>query len=74
MGAKLEPNGVKMAFEIASNFEADFEMPFSSKKVPKGSQHGSQHGAKMEPESFQEASGTQKAKNVKIALAPQREH
>ena len=28
MGAKLEPNGVKMAFEIASKFEVEFEMPF----------------------------------------------
>ena len=28
MGAKLEPNGVKMAFEIASKFEVEFGMPF----------------------------------------------
>ena len=70
IGAKLEPNAVKMACEIASKFEVDFEMAFGSNKVLKGRQNGSQSGAKMESKSFSEVSGSKKATNVRIVLWP----
>ena len=72
MGAKLEPNGVKMAFEIASKFANDFEMFVSSKKVPKRSQHGSQNRSKMEPKSFQEATSMQRLNMPKVLYSLQK--
>ena len=40
MGAKLEPNGVKMATKIASKFRVDFKEHFEAKKMPQRGQKG----------------------------------
>ncbi len=66
MEAKLEPNGVKMAFEITSKLGDDCEIPFLSKKGVKASQHGRQTGPRMESKPFQEATNTQRPKMQKV--------
>ena len=74
MGAKWEPNAVKMLINIVPKFAIDLGGHFGVQKVSKGLPKGGNTGGKTEAKSLQEATCAEKAETVKIALAPLREH
>ena len=74
MGAKWEPNAVKMLTNIVAKFAIDLGGHFGVQKVSKGLPKGGNTGGKIEAKSLQEATCAEKAETVKIALAPPREH
>ena len=65
MGAKLEPNGDKMATKIISKVLFAFDKHFRRKMCQ---QHGNPNRAKIEPKSFQDASRTKAAENAKSVV------
>ena len=74
MGAKWEPNAVKMLTNIVAKFAIDLGGHFGVQKVSEGLPKGGNTGGKIEAKSLQEATCAEKAETVKIALAPLREH
>ena len=74
MGAKWEPNAVKMLINIVAKFAIDLGGHFGVQKVPRGLPKGGKTGGQIEAKSLQEATCAEKAETVKIALAPLREH
>ena len=74
MGAKWEPNAVKMLINIVAKFAMDLGGHFGVQKVSKGLPKGRKTGGQIEAKSLQEATCAEKAETVKIALAPLREH
>ena len=74
MGAKWEPNAVKMLINIVPKFAIDLGGHFGVQKVSEGLPKGGNTGGKIEAKSLQEATCAEKAETVKIALALVREH
>ena len=74
LGAKWEPNAVKMLINIVAKFAIDLGSHFGVQKVSKGLPKGRKTGGQIEAKSLQEATCAEKAETVKIALAPLREH
>ena len=70
MGAKWEPNAVKMLINIVPKFAIDLGGHFGVQEVSKGLPKGGNTGGKIEAKSLQEATCAEKAETVKIALAP----